>query len=127
MNTLLDMKAIVIGTAIFVVGCVLLGGFSTLMGEDEASRRMVWGVIQICGVFLPIASGFAAAYFARARPILQGVFSGAVTALPSVAIGATFVSNYPVWLAILNIGLFAFLASFGAIFGSHFRAGRSHN
>lgn len=125
MTNLLDVKAIVIGTALFVVGCVLLGGFSMLMGEDEASRRTVWGVLQICGVFLPIASGFASAYFARARPILQGVASGAVAALPSVALGAVFVSNYPAWLAVLNVGLFAFLASFGAIFGSHVRAGRS--
>jgi hypothetical protein len=127
MTNQIDARAVLFGAGIFVVGCLVLGGFSMLAGEDEAARRIVSGVTQLCGVLLPVVSGFASAYFARTRPILQGAIAGAIGALPFVALSAAVVENFPAWAVALALVFFAFLSSFGAIFGSHLRAKRSPN
>ncbi|WP_156969942.1 hypothetical protein [Arenimonas malthae] len=127
MTNQIDARAILLGAGIFVVGCLILGGLSMLAGESEADRRIVSGVTQVCGVLLPVVSGFASAYFARAHPILQGAIAGAIGALPFIALSAMVVDSFPVWAVVLALAFFAFLSSFGAIFGSHLRAKRSPN
>ncbi|TNJ32639.1 hypothetical protein [Arenimonas terrae] len=127
MTNQIDARAILLGAGIFVLGCLILGGLSMLAGEDEATRRIVSGITQICGVLLPVVSGFSSAYFARTRPILQGAIAGAIGALPVIALSAAVVVNFPAWAVFLALAFFAFLSSFGAIFGSHLRAKQSPN
>lgn len=119
-----DIKAIVYGIGVFVLGYLALSVLATISASaaNPTVHSVVWTLIPLGAVVVSGAAGYVAAYRASVRPILNGTMAGSIGVATLICAVAYFFPEYPAWGIPLVVAVFALVAALGAIFATYRRA-----